>query len=61
MCKAGGCHLTKFICHDKEVLATIPEEDIRQGVKNQDLITDSLQTKRALGIQRNLENDSLGF
>ena len=51
MCKAGGCHLTKFICHDKEVFATIPEEDIRQGVKNQDLITDSLQTKRALGIQ----------
>ena len=34
MCKAGGFHLTKFICNDKEVLAMIPEEDRRQGVKN---------------------------
>ena len=35
----------------------IPEEDRRQGVKNQDLITDSLPTERALGIQWNLEHD----
>ena len=61
MCKAGGFHLTKFICNDKEVLAMIPEEDKRQGVKNQDLITDSLPTERALGIQWNLEHDYLGF
>ena len=27
MCKAGGFHLTKFICNDKEVPAMIPEED----------------------------------
>ena len=27
MCKAGGFHLTKFICNDKDVLAMIPEED----------------------------------
>ena len=43
------------------MLATIPEEDRRQGVKNQDLITDSLPTEKALGIQRNLEHDYLGF
>ena len=61
MCKAGGFHLTKFICNDKQVLAMIPEEDRRQGVKNQDLITDSLPTERALGIQWNLEHDYLGF
>ena len=41
----------KFICNDKKVLATIPEDEIRQGVRNQDLITDSLPTERALGIQ----------
>ena len=29
MCKAGGFHLTKFICNNKEMLATIPEEDRR--------------------------------
>ena len=34
MCKEGGFHLTKFICNDKEVLPTIPEEDRRQVVKN---------------------------
>ena len=61
MCKAGGFHLTKFICNDKEVLATIPEEDRRQSVKNGDLITDSLPTERALGIHCNLEHDYLGF
>ena len=38
-----------------------PEEDRRQGVKNQDLITDSFQADRALGIQWNLEHDYLGF
>ena len=38
MSKAGGIHLTKFISNGKEVLTTIPEEDRRQGVKNQDLI-----------------------
>ena len=54
MCKQGGFHLTKFICNDKEVLAMIPEEDRRQGVKNQDLITDSLPTERAHGTEWNL-------
>ena len=61
MCKAGGFHLTKFICNYKEVLAMIPEEDRRQGVKNQDLITYSLPTEIALGIQWYLEHDYLGF
>ena len=61
MCKAGGLHLTKFICNEKEKLALIPEEDRRQDVKNQDLITESLPTERALGIQWNLEHHYLGF
>ena len=61
MCIAGGLHLTKFICNDKEVLATIPEEDRRQSVKNGDFITDSLPTERALGIHCNLEHDYRGF
>ena len=38
----------------------ILEEDRRQGVKNQDLITGTLPTERALGIKWNLEHD-LGF
>ena len=29
MCKARGFHLTKFICNDKDMLATIPKEDRR--------------------------------
>ena len=59
--KSGGFDLTKFICNDKEALAMIPEEDRRQGVKIQDLITDSLPTERALGIQWNLKHDYLEF
>ena len=47
--------------NDEEELVIIPEEDRRQEVKNQDLMTDSLPTKRALGIQWNLEHDYLGF
>ena len=50
ICKAGGFHLRKFIRNGKEILTTIPEEDRRQGVKNQDLITDSLPTERSLEI-----------
>ena len=51
MCKTVGFLLKKFICNDKEVLTKIPEEDRRQVVKKQDLITDSLPTERALRIQ----------
>ena len=39
-----------MISPHKKVLATIPEERRRQGVKNQGLITDSFPTKRAHGI-----------
>ena len=46
MCKAGGFHLTKFIYDDKEALATRPEEDKRQSVKNQDLITQPSNKKK---------------
>ena len=45
MCKAGGFHLTEFIYDDKEALATRPEEDKRQSVKNQDLITQPSKKK----------------
>ena len=33
ICKAGGFHLSKIIRNDKEVLATIPEEDKKAGCK----------------------------
>ena len=45
----------------KKCLQQFQKRIKRQGVKNQDLITDNLPTERAPGIQWNLEHDDLGF
>ena len=48
MCKAGGFHLAKFIYDDREVLATMPEEDRRQSVKKSRLDNTAFQQKELL-------------
>ena len=50
MCKSGEFHLKKFISNNRELLISIPEDKIRNGVKNVDLIGDLL-TEKALGVQ----------
>ena len=50
MCKSGGFHLKKFISNNRELLISIPEDQIRNGVKNANLIGD-LPTEKALGVQ----------
>ena len=45
----------------KKCLQQFQKRIERQGVKNQDLITDNLPTERTPGIQWNLEHDDLGF
>ena len=48
MCKAGGFHLAKFIYDDREVLATMSEEDRRQSVKKSRLDNTAFQQKELL-------------
>ena len=40
MCKSGGFNLTKFMSKNEELLATIPEENRKEAVKDKDLSGD---------------------
>ena len=60
MCKSGGFHLTKFISNNKELLLSVPENQRRMGVKDQDLSGD-LPNEKALGICWNLREDIFSF
>ena len=60
MCQEGGFNLTKFASSSKRVLQSIPEKDRKIGVKNNDLLG-SLPEERALGVQWNVENYTLGI
>ena len=55
--RKGNFRLTKFISNDKDVLAAIPAEE--RTVKNLDL--GKLPVERALGLQRNIENNTFGI
>ena len=54
--KKGNFRLTKFASNDKTVLAAIPAEE--RTIKNLDL--DEVPIERALGVQWNIETDTLG-
>ena len=60
MCKSGGLHLTKFISNNKELLLSVPENQRRMGVKDQDLLGD-LPNEKALGICSNFREDIFSF
>ena len=60
MCKSGAFNLTKFMSNSKELLATIPEEKRKEGVKDKDLSGD-LPNDKALGICWNIEKDTFSF
>ena len=55
--KKGNFRLTKFSSNDIEVLSSIPAEE--RIVKNLDL--DDFPTERALGVQWNVQKDTLGI
>ena len=56
-----GFHITKFVSNDKQVLASIPEDERRKCVLDQDLEFGMLPTEKVLGIYWNTEEDSIGF
>ena len=55
MWKSGGFHLTKFISNNKELLLSVPENQRRMGIKDQNL------SEKALGICWNLRQDIFSF
>ena len=57
MCKSGGFNLTKFMSNSKELLATIPEEKRKEGVKDKDLSRD-FPNDKVLRICWNIEKDT---
>ncbi|KAK6168072.1 hypothetical protein SNE40_021971 [Patella caerulea] len=59
LCEKGGINLIKFNSNSKEVLSTFPAEKLEE--KTIDLDFDQLSKTKALGIQWNVENDTLGF
>lgn len=61
ICAKGGFNLTKFICNDRDVLKSIPEDQRSKEVKTLDLQQDELPIERALGVQWCVESDKLGF
>ena len=60
-CAKGGFNLTKFVCNDREVLESIPQEQRSKEVKTLDLQHDDLPLERALGVQWCVESDQLKF
>ncbi|XP_006819913.1 uncharacterized protein LOC102808185 [Saccoglossus kowalevskii] len=60
-CRQNGFRLTKWISNRREVIESVPEEDRAGGIKNLDLDHDRLPTDHALGLQWNVEEDTLGF
>ena len=61
LCKEGSFNLTKFSCDHIEVLKSIPEEYRKDGVKDKDLNLGILPEDKALGLKRNIQEDTLGF
>ncbi|XP_043972835.1 uncharacterized protein LOC122831013 [Gambusia affinis] len=60
LCKTGNLHLHKFVSNNKEVLATIPQEEQAQS-KDQNMALGELHIERALGVQWCIEADEFQF
>ena len=60
MCKSGGFNLTKFVSNSKGLVQSIPEQQKRQGTKDQDLSGD-FPTNKTIGISWNIADDTFSF
>ena len=59
--RKGGLRLHKFTSNSREVLESIPEEELATGLRNLDLNQSPLPLERALGVQLCVETDSFQF
>ncbi|XP_064631645.1 uncharacterized protein LOC135489940 [Lineus longissimus] len=54
----GGFHLTKWISNSRELLKAMPDTELTKEVRNMDLDRDGLPTERALGLLRDVGEDT---
>ena len=59
LCKEGGFNLTKFSSNHIEVLKSIPDEYRKDGVKDKDLNLGILPEDKALGVNWNIQEDTI--
>ena len=59
-CPSGGFKLTLFLSNSKQVLQSIDEADRKQGVKDNNLMSD-LPAEQALGVLQDKETYKIGF
>ena len=57
--KKGGLHLTQFISNDREILKSLPQDDLSANCQSVYLDLDKISLERALGILRNPDNDTI--
>ena len=61
MCSAGGVKHTRIRSSNSDVLASIPEEERKVGVKNVDLLPGQLPEEKASGVFKKVKENVLGF
>ena len=61
ICAKGGLRLHKIVSNSREVMETVPSEDMAKGLKELDFNIDALPIERALGVQWCIESDTFQF
>ena len=61
MCIRGGFKLHKFISNKREVIESVPAEDLAKGIKDRNRDEDPLPMERALGVHWCVEADTFEF
>lgn len=61
LCAKGGLHLHKFISNNKAVMESVPSSERATNVKDLNLTFNDSPPERTLGIQWNIETDSLNI
>ena len=61
LCSKGGFQLHKVASNSKEVIESVPKEDVATTLKSLDVREQNLPLENAVGVQWCLESDSLLF
>ena len=57
--KKGRFHFTKFVSNGREILKSLPQDDLSANSQSANLDLDKILLERALGILWNLDNDTI--